>query len=85
MLVARGEMRPDIRRGCRRTLVPLPVCEVSSHESLSVGRIPYARLPVCLSLKETEQEASRDQVRRVGGLDPASQLLAPLAYQLFRL
>ncbi len=29
----------------------------------------------------TQRAASRDQVQGVGGLDPASQLLAPPAYQ----
>jgi hypothetical protein len=48
--------------------------------SLSVGRFPYARLP--LRVHPARRAASRDQVRRVGGLDPASQLLAPPAYQL---
>lgn len=52
--------------------------------------LPYARLPIlgvsrviCLPcLNMAPRMAFRDQVQRVGGLDPASQLLAPLANQL---
>ena len=52
--------------------------------------LPYARLPTLgvsrviglPRLNMAPRMAFRDQVQRVGGLDPASQLLAPLANQL---
>lgn len=47
--------------------------------SPSVGCVPSARLPL-QGCNMMPCAAFRDQVQRVGGLDPASQLLAPPAY-----
>ena len=55
----------------------LSVCRLHSLRSSSAPSAFIGRSSV---VHPVRRAAFRDQVQRVGGLDPASQLLAPLAY-----